>query len=232
MMSKKKRILIVEDEEAISRGLADVFIYHGYDVEVVADGKEGLERAQRRSYDLIILDVMLPTLDGYSICAEIRKADRVQPIVMLTAKGGEDDIVNGLALGADDYVTKPFSIRELVLRVEAILRRTDPFHDGDVQLQVGSLTIDTLNLVGRTGDSNVVEFTRKEVEILKYLRIHGHRPVSRDELLTEIWGYAKSSSIETRTVDIHITKIRRKIEPDPKFPEFLITVRGEGYKLL
>ena len=228
----KPRILVVEDEAAIRDGLADVLVYHGYRVDAVADGKEGLQKALSGQYDLLLLDVMLPGRDGFSICDEVRKVDRDQPIIMLTAKTSDEDIVNGLGLGADDYIAKPFSIAELVLRVKAVLRRsrtgialaTHIVLDGDVE-------IDTRNLSGRRG-LEALAFTRREIEILQYLQQNAERPVSRDELLTRVWGYDRTAEIETRTVDIHIAKLRRKIEPDAKEPRNLITVRGAGYRLM
>jgi two-component system alkaline phosphatase synthesis response regulator PhoP len=239
-MQRKLKLLIVEDEPAIVQGLADVFVYHGYEVEVAQDGQEGLRLATHRAYDLILLDIMLPSLDGFTVCNEIRQRDRHQPIIMLTAKTTEDDILTGLTLGADDYVAKPFSVRELVLRVEAVLRRSQKLWQQAQQFKVGEhLTIDVPNLLGysscsseATQVSSAIAFTRREMDILLYLRQHRERPVSRHELLVEVWGYERGALIETRTVDIHIAKLRRKIEADPKNPACLLTVRGEGYKLL
>ena len=232
----KRRLLIIEDEKAILDGLADLFTFHGYQVETANDGKLGLDKARNAQYDLIILDVMLPSMDGFAVCNEIRAKDRTTPIVMLTAKTAEEDMITGLSLGADDYVAKPFSIRALVLRVEAILRRTLGDATSERYLRLGdTLFIDTANLISVAKDLSPtdanIEFTRREVEILRYLIKHNDRPVHRAELLEEIWGYKKASEIETRTVDIHIAKLRKKIEKDAKNPTFLITVRGEGYKL-
>jgi two-component system response regulator RegX3 len=228
----KPRILVVEDEAAIRDGLADVLVYHGYRVDAVADGKEGLQRALSGQYDLLLLDVMLPGRDGFSICDEVRKVDRDQPIIMLTAKTSDDDIVNGLALGADDYIAKPFSIAQLVLRVKAVLRRSRAGIALATHIVLGGdVEIDTRNLSGRRG-AEALTFTRREIEILQYLQQNAERPVSRDELLTRVWGYDRTAEIETRTVDIHIAKLRRKIEPDAKDPRNLITVRGAGYRLM
>jgi len=228
----KPRILVVEDEAAIRDGLADVLVYHGYRVDAVADGKEGLQRALSGQYDLLLLDVMLPGRDGFSICDEVRKVDREQPITMLTAKTSDEDIVNGLALGADDYIAKPFSIAQLVLRVKAVLRRSRAGIALATHIVLGGdVEIDTRNLSGRRG-SEALTFTRREIEILQYLQQNTERPVSRDELLTRVWGYDRTAEIETRTVDIHIAKLRRKIEPDAKEPRNLITVRGAGYRLM
>ncbi len=231
-MQKKTRLLIVEDEDAIRTGLVDVFLYHGYDVEAEADGRRGLERARRHSFDLIILDVMLPSMNGFDICNAIRATDREQPIIMLTAKTSDDDIVNGLRLGADDYIGKPFGVQELVLRVEAVLRRSRGAAAAEAQIDLGDgFVVDTRNLSAHDGKETLA-FTRREVEILQYLYANRERPVARDELLSQVWGYRKHPAIETRTVDIHVAKLRRKIERDPKNPARLVTVRGAGYRLL
>lgn len=230
-MKRQMRILIVEDEEAIREGLIDVLVFHGYATDSAATGPDGLEKALTGTFDLILLDIMLPGIDGYEICDRIRAEDRSQPIIMLTAKTSDEEIVQGLKLGADDYVPKPFSIQQLVLRIEAVLRRSQV---GLVQARTISLrnvSIDTENLSGRNGSEEIV-FTRREIEVLAYLAQNSDRPVSRDELLTKVWGYSRNLDIETRTVDIHIAKLRRKIEADPKTPENLITVRGAGYRLV
>lgn len=233
-MHNKLALLIIEDEVAIRTGLTDLFVYHGYAVEAVADGRDGLDKALSGAYDLIILDIMLPTLDGFAICNAIRQHSREQPILILTAKTTDQDIITGLTLGADDYVGKPFSVRQLVLRVEAVLRRSVKLRQYEAQLQVGpQLQIDTQNLVGaQLNRPDPILFTRREIEILQYLKQHNDRPVTREELLAEVWGYAQTSHLETRTVDIHMAKLRRKIEANPKEPQLLVTVRGEGYKLL
>ncbi len=231
-MKRKLRILVVEDEEAIRTGLVDVLVFHGYEVESAADGAQGLRMSLDGGYDLILLDVMLPGIDGFKICNRIRAADRDQAIIMLTARTSDEDIIQGLSLGADDYVAKPFSIAQLVLRVQAVLRRSRAVIDADHRFTLGGeLEVDALNLSGRRGDETL-SFTRREIEILQYLRANSERPVPRDELLTKVWGYARGADIETRTVDIHIAKLRRKIEPDSSEPQYLVTVRGAGYRLL
>jgi two-component system response regulator RegX3 len=231
-MQKKPRLFIVEDEPAIRTGLVDVFVFHGFEVESAADGREALERALRGGFDLILLDVMLPGVDGFEICARIRAVDRDQPIIMLTAKGADEDIIHGLSLGADDYVAKPFSVAQLVLRAQAVLRRSHFGTDATHRIALGEdVELDVSNLSGRRrGES--LSFTRREMEVLQYLHANGDRPVSREELLTRVWGYARASDIETRTVDIHVAKLRRKIEADPAQPRYLVTVRGAGYRLL
>jgi two-component system response regulator RegX3 len=175
---------------------------------------------------------MLPGCDGFSISDEVRKVDRDQPIIMLTAKTSDEDIVNGLSLGADDYIAKPFSIAQLVLRVKAVLRRSRALAAAATHITLaGDVEIDVRNLAGRRATEQLT-FTRREMEILEYLHRNTERAVSRDELLTRVWGYDRSAEIETRTVDIHVAKLRRKIELDAKEPRNLITVRGAGYRLL
>ena len=231
-MQRKIRLLIVEDEAAIRTGLVDVFVFHGYEVEATANGKEGLNKALTGRFDLILLDIMLPSVNGLEICERIRAVDRDQPIIMLTAKGGDEDIIQGLSLGADDYVTKPFSVAQLVLRVQAVLRRSGIADELQNRILLGdSVKLDCRNLSGNRGDARL-SFTRREMEVLQYLYANTERPVSRDELLTRVWGYARNLDLETRTVDIHIAKLRRKLEENPAHPRYLTTVRGRGYRLL
>ena len=230
-MNRQVRVLVVEDEEAIRTGLIDVLVFHGYAVDSATTGPEGLEKALTGKFELILLDIMLPGMDGYEICDRIRAVDRNQPIIMLTAKTSDEEIIQGLKLGADDYVPKPFSIQQLVLRIEAVLRRSQIGQEQARTLSIGNLDIDTENLSGMKG-SDEIAFTKREVEVLSYLAQNSERPVSREELLSKVWGYARGLNIETRTVDIHIAKLRRKIEVDPKAPERLITVRGAGYRLV
>jgi two-component system response regulator RegX3 len=231
-MERKIRILIVEDEEPIRNGLTDVFVYHGYEADQAVDGDQGLAKALSGTFDLVLLDVMLPGLDGFEVCRRIRAQDRDQPIIMLTAKTADQDIIQGLSLGADDYVSKPFSVAQLVLRVQAVLRRARVGVEAANWIRLGGeVDIDTRNLAGRRGPCEL-SFTRREMEVLQYLAANAERPVPREELLSKVWGYARNLDIETRTVDIHIAKLRRKIEPDPGTPRYLVTVRGAGYRLL
>jgi DNA-binding response OmpR family regulator len=231
-MKRQTRILVVEDEEPIRAGLIDVFVYHGYEVDSSDNGPEGLKKALSGKFDLVLLDVMLPGINGFDICNEIRKHDRNLAIILLTAKTSDEEIIQGLRLGADDYVAKPFSIAQLVLRVEAVLRRSQHGLEqmSNIELE-GEVVIDTVNLSGVSGTGSLT-FTRREIDILAYLAVNSSRPVSREELLTKVWGYAKNLDIETRTVDIHIAKLRRKIEANPKEPTKLLTVRGAGYRLM
>lgn len=231
-LNKKPHILIVEDEEAIRAGLVDVLIFHGYEVDWADNGHDGLSKALSGKFDLLLLDVMLPGIDGFEICNRVREHDKEQAIIMLTAKSTDEDIVKGLSYGADDYVAKPFSIAQLVLRIQAVLRRTGLFSVNDKIIQLSSdLSIDTENLT-TISNGKSVSFTRKEIDLIQYLNAHCDRPVTREELLNKVWGYGKDMDIETRTVDIHIAKIRRKIEPNHKEPSYLLTVRGAGYRLL
>lgn len=231
MMTDKAKILVVEDEEAILTGLLDVLVYHGFAVDSAVDGITGLEKALTGKYDLVLLDVMLPGMDGFEICNRIRKSDREQAIIMLTAKTTDEDIIQGLQLGADDYVAKPFSVAQLVLRIQAVLRRTRQDIDAESVICLNDqFKIDCHNLTA-VKDKTTIHFTRREMDILQYLHSHHERPVSREELLNKLWGYAKNMEIETRTVDIHIAKLRRKIEKDPTRPGLIITVRGAGYRL-
>ncbi|MBT3033089.1 MAG: response regulator transcription factor [Candidatus Thiodiazotropha endolucinida] len=231
-MNQKPRILIVEDEEAIRVGLIDVFVFHGFTVDSAAEGPAGLQKALTGTFDMILLDVMLPGMNGFDICNRIREQDKDQPIIMLTAKTSDEDIVQGLTLGADDYVAKPFSVAQLVLRVQAVLRRSRNSDTSLDYIRLGdAVEIDIRNLSGKRSDEPL-SFTKREMEIIEYLHSHRERPVSREELLNKVWGYAKNADIETRTVDIHIAKLRRKIEINSAEPRFLTTVRGAGYRLL
>lgn len=229
-MKDKLAILVIEDEPAIREGLLDVLVFHGFDVDSADKGPDGLRKALTGKYDLVLLDIMLPGMDGYEICNRIRAADRNQPIIMLTARTADEDIIRGLELGADDYVAKPFSIRQLVLRIEAVLRRALPSPDAARRILLDGIVIDTESLSGRAGEREIC-FTRREIDMLRYLAIHADRPISRQELLEKVWGYARNLELETRTVDIHVAKLRRKIEADAARPQNLLTVRGAGYRL-
>ena len=233
--AQKQRLLIVEDEASIRTGLVDVFVYHGYDVEYAEDGTTAVQKALDNAFDLVLLDIMLPGISGYDVCERLRRERPELAIIMLTARASDEDVVHGLKLGADDYVAKPFAIEQLVLRVAAVLRRTTattPAPDVPDAFSVGSMQIDTRMLEGRsTSAANPVPFTRREMDVLVYLHLHSDRPVPREELLANVWGYKNETLLETRTVDIHIAKLRRKIEPEPKTPRYLLTIRGAGYRL-
>ncbi|MDQ7050616.1 MAG: response regulator transcription factor [Enterobacterales bacterium] len=231
-MKNDFKILLVEDEMAIRIGLMDVLVYHGFAVDYADDGAIGLQKALSGQFDLVILDVMLPSMNGFDICEAIRQQDKQQPIIMLTAKTSDEDIIQGLSLGADDYIAKPFSVAQLVLRVKAVLRRSvNTVTETEIIQLDQNRKIDLKNLQIWIGDQ-VSSFTKREIQVIEYLYHHPDVPATRDELLHQVWGYPKNSDIETRTVDIHIAKIRKKIEVDAKQPAFLLTVRGAGYKLV
>ena len=228
MQKPKARILVVEDDSALLGGLLDVLVYNGYEVKGVEDGGRGLDAGLKEAFDLILLDVMLPTLDGFSICKEVRKKKPGQGIIIITAKGSEDDIVTGFNAGADDYISKPFSLREVMVRVEAVLRRTGK-NPGDVEIRFRDIFFDGKNLIAEF-QNQTLELTRKEMDIIAYLHRHRDRIVSKKELLTEVWQYA-DADIETRTVDIHMLKLRKKIAALIGDTPFVNTIRGEGYRL-
>jgi two-component system response regulator RegX3 len=219
---------VIEDDPAILHGLLDVLVFNGYEATGAEDGAEGLTMALERNFDLIILDLMLPRLDGLSICKTIREKKPAQGIIILTAKGAEDDIIKGFKAGADDYVSKPFSLRELMVRLEAILRRAGK-SIGDEEIRVRDLVFSGKTLTA-SNDDHSVELTRREMDILLYLHRHRDRIVPKKELLTEVWNYA-DPDIETRTVDIHILKLRKKIASLCHGASFIQTIRGEGYRL-
>ena len=224
----KAHILVVEDDPALLNGLLDVLVFNGYDVKGVADGEQGLKTGMQDHYDLIILDVMLPGVDGFTICKNVRKKKPNQGIIMITAKGSEDDIVTGFKAGADDYIPKPFSLREVMVRIEAVLRRTGK-SSVDQAFHFRSINFDGLNLRAEHKDQTV-ELTRREMDIVAYLFRYQDRIVSKKELLTEVWHYA-DPSVETRTVDIHILKLRKKLSILVGDIPFITTIRGEGYRL-
>ncbi|HEY6248152.1 MAG TPA: response regulator transcription factor [Pyrinomonadaceae bacterium] len=226
---RKTRILIVEDEPAMVQGLRDNFEYEGYEVISAADGVDGLNRAMADQPDLVVLDVMMPKMSGLDVCKQLKARKPSMPIIMLTARGQEIDKVVGLELGADDYVTKPFSIRELMARVKAVLRRASPqaanaevYRFSDVEVNVRS------NEVLRGGQP--VELSSKEFALLAYFVAHPAETLSRDRLLDAVWGYENYPT--TRTVDAHIVHLRQKLEPNPEEPRFILTVHGSGYKFV
>ena len=228
MKNPRASILVVEDDPALLRGLVDVLVYNGYEVKGVEDGGRGLDVSLHDAFDLLLLDVMLPTLDGFSICKEVRKKKPNQGIIMITAKGAEDDIITGFNAGADDYISKPFSLREVMVRIEAVLRRTGK-NPGDVEFIYQDIFFDGKNLMAQYQNATI-ELTRKEMDIIAYLHRHRDRIVSKKELLTDVWHYA-DADIETRTVDIHMLKLRKKITQLTGDAPLINTIRGEGYRL-
>lgn len=226
-----KRILIIEDDVAILRGLKDNLEYESYEVLTAEDGEKGYCLIQEKRPDLIILDLMLPKMSGYELCRKVRDEGITTPILMLTARGEEMDRVVGLDLGADDYVTKPFSVPELLARIRAIIRRVQKTKTGDLpgELKLGEISIDFKCFEARKG-GKILNMSRKEFGVLRLLAAREGEVVTRDELLDEVWGYNQYPT--TRTVDNHIALIRNKIEDDPSQPRHLITVHGVGYKLV
>jgi DNA-binding response OmpR family regulator len=223
-------ILIIDDEADLRRGLVDNLRFEGYSTAEAADGAAGLSLILSGNSDLILLDVMMPNMSGYDVCREARSKGIRTPIIMLTAKGDEIDRVLGLELGADDYITKPFSLRELLARVKAVLRRTQNDHPEQAAvIAIGKLLVDFHSYAASEAGTDV-PLTHKEFEILRYLYEHKGQTVSRDQLLTDVWGY--DETISTRSIDNFILKLRQKIEPDPAHPRTILTAHGIGYKLL
>jgi two-component system alkaline phosphatase synthesis response regulator PhoP len=222
------RVLLVEDEEALRMFVGDSLRNEGYAVEYASDGQEGLEKASRLPIDLIILDIMLPRKDGFEVCKAIRSAGRATPILMLTARSQTEDTVNGLKIGADDYVTKPFDMGELMARVAALLRRAAANSAAALNVyEFGSVRVD-LRGTEVTRNGKVVDLSAREFELLRFLIEHRGETLSRDVLLRDVWGY--SGKVYTRTVDVRIANLRQQLEDDPKEPKFILTVQGLGYK--
>ncbi len=227
---ERKRILVVEDDPAIRRGLMDALSFAGYAVQEAGDGTAGLAAALESECDLLLLDLVLPGRDGLEVLRELRAMRRGLPVIILTARGSEDDRVRGLALGADDYVVKPFSIKELLARIEAVLRRAPrrppavrrlEFEGGLADLERHEVAFD---------DGGRCELSERERELLHYLACHAGRAVSRDELLARVWGL-DPAGITTRTIDMHIARLREKLRDDRGSPRIVLTVRGQGYML-
>jgi DNA-binding response OmpR family regulator len=226
VVARALRVLVVEDEPSIQRGLCDVLTFRGYRSEAVDNGRRALDRLAGERFDLVLLDVMLPELDGFSVCRELRARGQQLPVLMLTAKGAEDDVLRGFEVGVDDYVCKPFSVRELLARVEALLKRAGKLSTG--RFAFGLFEIDPER--GRACSGGVeVELSSREVQILGLLAREPGRIVGRRTLLREAWGMSNVENVETRTVDVHIAKLRKKLGRDGE--ALLETVRGQGYRL-
>ncbi len=229
MSQVRKKILVIEDEPDIVRGLRDSLEFEGFDVLAATEGKEGIRLAREKSPDCVLLDLMLGDVNGYQVCEEIRAENAIVPIVMLTARSQESDKIRGLEVGADDYVTKPFSIGELIARIKAIFRRLNRLSSED-GFSIGPCEVNvkkhTLTRKGR----KPAPLTFYEVELLKLLHERAEQPVSRDEILDKIWGIQANPT--NRTVDNFIVKLRRKVEEDHKKPRHILTVYGYGYKLV
>lgn len=219
------RILIVEDDAALLRGLSDNFRAAGFSVETAEDGAAGLAQALAQPPDALLLDIMLPKLNGYDLCQRLRQANLDLPIVMLTAKGQEEEIVRGLELGADDYVTKPFGIRELMARVQGLLRR----RNGDAldQVQIGDIVLDRTSH-SLTRDGQEIALTTKEYRLLDFFASRSGRALTRREIIDQVWG--RSIIVSGRSVDRCVATLRSKIEPEPGRPQFILTIRDVGYR--
>jgi DNA-binding response OmpR family regulator len=226
-----KRILIIEDERAIRLALEDDFLAEGYQVDSATTGMTGFQKGSEGNYDIILLDIMLPEMDGFEVLKELRRRDVRTPVIMLTAKSQEIDKILGLEFGADDYVTKPFSPRELQSRVKAVLRRVNlkPEQSSEDQFSFGKITVDFEKYECFKGDENIV-LTTLEFDLLKFLIHHKGKVVNRNQIMNEVWG--PDIFVAPRTIDTHILNLRKKIEDDPAKPEWIIGIRGRGYKFL
>ncbi|MGA3243351.1 MAG: response regulator transcription factor [Bacteroidota bacterium] len=224
-----KRMLIVEDDKAILRGLIDSFKAEHFEVETSSDGEEGYMFARRRKFDLIILDVMLPGMNGLDICKQLRVDGVKTPILMLTGKGEEIDKVMGLELGADDYITKPFSMKELIARVKAVLRRQSDIRTALTEATFGDVFVDFKKQEATKGKKSL-DLSAKEFQLLKYFAEREGEVISRNQLLDDVWGYEAMPT--TRTVDNYILSLRKKIESDPSKPKHLLTIHTAGYKFV
>ena len=222
------KILIVEDEREMARGLKDILEFEGYEVTTAGTGKEGLQAVTRGEPDCILLDLMLPDINGYQVCEEIRRQKNKTPIIMLTAKAQDYDKIRGLEVGADDYMTKPFSVGELLARVKAILRRTGQYAQQIDVVRIGNSLVDVPHFVVRKGKEEY-SLSHYEVELFKLLYENVNEPVSRDEILDRVWGTENYPT--NRTVDNFIVKLRKKLEEDYKNPKHILTIYGVGYKL-
>ena len=227
-MNSVTTILAIEDDDAIRQGIVDALEFQGYRVISAADGEAGFQQAKEAEYDLMLLDLALPGKPGFEILPQIRKLRPTQPIIVLTAKGQEDDRIKGLKLGADDYIVKPFSIRELVARIEAVLRRCPgrPTAVPGVEIPGGFADFERREL--RFDNRGRVELSEREAELLEYLVTNRGRAISRDELLSSVWRL-NPKGISTRTIDMHVARLREKLNDDSQHPQVLVTVRGKGY---
>jgi DNA-binding response OmpR family regulator len=223
-----QRILVIEDEKEMARGLKDILEFEGYEVATAETGKEGLHAISRKEPDCIILDLMLPDIGGYEVCEEIRLKKLNTPILMLTAKAQEYDKIRGFKVGADDYLTKPFSVGELLARVMALLRRHSQYAQDVETVRVGSNLVDVKHFIVRRGRKEH-SMSHYEVELFKLLYAHANQPVTRDEILDKVWGTEKFPT--NRTVDNFIVKLRKKLEEDYRNPRHILTIYGVGYKL-
>jgi DNA-binding response OmpR family regulator len=221
----KRRILVVEDDVSLARVLCDNLVYEGFDVALAADGNRALKEHRVFNPDLVLLDLTLPGLDGFEVCRKLNREESRTGIIILTARTQKEDKLQGLRLGADDYITKPFALDELLARIEAVMRRLHPADDG---LSLGSLHIDFNHYTAERNNEKVA-FSQREIEVLRYMSVRAGKVVTRDELLRNVWGYQNIPL--TRSVDNLIARLRWKIEPDPDNPRYIHTVYGDGYRL-
>ncbi len=229
-MSRRQRVLVVEDDASIRTGLVDALQFAKYEVLSTGDGQEGLELGLSVELDLVIIDVVLPNLSGFEILVEIRRSRPRLPIILVTARGAESDRIFGLEHGADDYVVKPFSAKELLARVKAVLRRSAERPLDVSGIEIGDRHVDFERREIQCEDGTNLQFSEKEAELFRYLVENPGRAIARAELLERVWGL-KSSGVETRTVDMHIARLREKIGDDSQSPRYILTVRGKGYML-
>jgi DNA-binding response OmpR family regulator len=222
------RVLVVEDEEPIREGLLLLLEQQGFAPDGAADGPAALEELAARAYDLVILDLMIPGVDGLEVLRRARASGVEAPVLILTARGAEEDVVAGLEAGADDYVTKPFGIRELTARAQALLRRSRAAPDGPRRIQVGEVAVD-LDLLTVAWPGGELRLTAREGLLVEHLVARRHRPVSRAELLVDVWGY-RDGGLQTRTVDVHVQQLRAKLAAAPGGAEWIETIRGKGYR--
>jgi len=225
----RRIVLVVEDDAAIRQGMVDALEFEGYATLEAAEGRSGMDRALTGSYDLMLLDLVLPGHDGFEILEATRQARPTVPVIIMTARGAEKDRVRGLKMGADDYVVKPFGIRELLARVEAVLRRS-----AERPLDIDRVTwpggvVDLPRCEVRFDDGGRAELSEREIELLRYLAVNPGRAVSRDEILERVWKLNPRAIVETRTIDMHVARLREKLRDDPGDPRVIRTVRGKGY---
>lgn len=231
MSAESKKIIIVEDEPSLVFTLEDTLENEGYHTFVAEKGDDAVDIVKNEDLDLMILDLMLPGMSGYDVCKKVRSMNYTFPIIMLTARDQEIDKVTGLNIGADDYITKPFGVKELLARIQARLRRSNQYAKAKPinQLELGDIHIDLKNALAEHPEQEDIELTTREVELIRYLAAHSNEPVSRDALLENVWRYEFSTN--TRTVDVHISKLRSKVEIQPDNPKYLVTLHGVGYML-
>jgi DNA-binding response OmpR family regulator len=225
---ERRQILVVEDDGAIREGIADALRFAGYDPIECARGDDGRDLALREDCDLLLLDLVLPGLDGLDVLREVRASRPTLPVIILTARGEETDRVKGLRLGADDYVVKPFSVQELLARIQAVLRRSPerPMAVGEIEIPDGHVDFARREVSFADGERR--ELSERESELLQYLAANAGRAISRDEILTRLW-HIPPENVRTRTIDMHVTRIREKLRDDPARPRVVLTVRGKGY---